>query len=447
MKKKLHQQFAFIVLTTILLTTLLVTIVFYKFFQKEILEELKVYARVLESTGVFVVDEKTEYFWDLENLRISLISADGTVFYDNNADIGELDNHGNRTEIEDALLNGEGYAIRHSDTLEQNTFYYAVCMEDGSILRIAKEDSSIWNIFKSAFPSVAFIAVCILSFGFFLSKRATKGLMQPIQKLAEHLDEYESIYVYEEMLPVVDTIRKQHEDIMKNAKMRQDFTANVSHELKTPLTAISGYAELMEHQMVTEKEIPRFAGEIHRSANRLLTMINDIIRLSELDVMEADTLTFDRVSIYQLAEHCVDMLQVSAEKHKVSLTLEGSPCWIIGNKEMVEETLYNLCDNAIRYNNVNGSVHVIVEPFENMVRLCVRDTGIGISKKHQERIFERFYRVDKSRSKATGGTGLGLAIVKHILVQHGAELTLESEEGKGTSITILFKNALNRDII
>lgn len=438
MKKKLHQQFVFITLTTILLTTLLVTAVFYKFFQIEILEELKVYARVLEGTGAFAVDE---------NIRVTLIDADGTVFFDNNVDIGVLDNHGSRLEIEEALSKGEGYAIRRSDTLEKNTFYYAICMEDGSVLRIAKEDSSIWNAFKNAFPSIVLISICILSFGFFLSKRATENLMEPIQKLAEHLDEYESIYVYEEMIPVVDTIRKQHDDIIKNAKMRQDFTANVSHELKTPLTAISGYAELMEHQMVTEKEIPRFAGEIHRSANRLLTMINDIIRLSELDVMEADTLTFDRVPIYQLAEHCVDMLQVSAEKHKVNLSLEGSPCWIIGNKEMIEEILYNLCDNAIRYNNVNGSVHVMVEPFEHKVRLVVRDTGIGIPKKHQERIFERFYRVDKSRSKATGGTGLGLAIVKHILVQHGAELNLESEEGKGTCITIFFKNDMSRDII
>ena len=265
--------------------------------------------------------------------------------------------------------------------------------------------------------------------------------MKPIEQLAEHLDECESIPVYKEMVPFVHTIQKQHEDIMKNARMRQDFTANVSHELKTPLTAISGYAELMEHHMAAEADIPRFAGEIHKSANRLLLMINDIIRLSELDAMETTSMAFDRVPLYQLAENCVDMLQVSAEKHQVTLTLQGTPCHIAGSREMMEETLYNLCDNAIRYNNAGGSVTVTVKPQGSKVLLSVEDTGIGIPKEHQARVFERFYRVDKSRSKATGGTGLGLAIVKHIVAQHGAELLLESEEGKGTKITILFDNA------
>ena len=295
----------------------------------------------------------------------------------------------------------------------------------------------------NAFPMIVLTAVLIFMLSFLLSSRATKSLIAPIEHLAEHLDEYESIPVYKELSPFVNTIRKQHEDIMKNAKMRQEFTANVSHELKTPLTAISGYAELIEHGMVDSKDISRFAGEIHRSATRLLLMINDIIRLSELDVMETASLDFDRVPLYQLAENCVSMLEVSAKKHQVTLEIKGAPCYIAGNKEMVEETLYNLCDNAIRYNNAGGSVIVKAEPLGDKVRLCVEDTGIGISKEHQERIFERFYRVDKSRSKATGGTGLGLAIVKHIVAQHNAELSLESEKGKGTKITILFANADN----
>ena len=228
---------------------------------------------------------------------------------------------------------------------------------------------------------------------------------------------------------------------MKNAQMRQDFTANVSHELKTPLTSISGYAELIEHHMASAQDVPRFAGEIHRSANRLLSMINDIIRLSELDVMETEDMVFERVPLYVLAESCVDMLQLKAEKHNVTLKLKGTTCYVAGNREMVEEILYNLCDNAIRYNNPGGSVTVTAEPKGEKVMLQVADTGIGISKEHQQRVFERFYRVDKSRSKATGGTGLGLAIVKHMVAQHHAELTLESEEGKGTTITILFEKA------
>lgn len=445
MKKKIQREFITIALATILLTTVLVTAVLYSFFSREIINELKTYTRVLQGTGVFDVEgEISATAYDdlgLDTLRISLIRSDGIVMYDNDVDIGGLDNHGNRPEVADALRKGTGQSIRRSDTLDQNSFYYAVRQENGSVLRVAKESSSIWRVFKSALPIVGVMAAGVLILCWFLSSRATRSLMAPIDELAEHLDEYDDTPIYKEMIPFVNTIRKQHDDIMKNARMRQDFTANVSHELKTPLTAISGYAELIEHNMVASTEIPRFAGEIHRSATRLLTMINDIIKLSELDVTGAASVTFDRVPLYQLAENCVNMLQISAEKHQVSLELKGMPCDIRGNKEMVEETLYNLCDNAIRYNNQDGSVTLTVEPVGDKVRLCVADTGIGISKKHQERVFERFYRVDKSRSKATGGTGLGLAIVKHIVAQHNAELTLESEEGKGTKITILFESA------
>lgn len=447
MKNKIHREFVLVALTTILMTTVLVTAVFYDFFKREIMDELKTYTRVLQSTGVFDVsgDSRDERYdsLGLQQLRVSLISGEGTVLYDNDVDIGGLDNHGSRPEVAEALEKGAGQSIRRSNTLDQSAFYYAVLQADGSVLRVAKEASSIWRIFKSALPMVTLMAVLVFGLCFVLSIYATKTLMAPIDYLASHLNECETVPVYKEMIPFVNTIRKQHEDIMKNAKMRQEFTANVSHELKTPLTAISGYAELIEHDMVTSKEIPRFAGEIHRSAVRMLTMINDIIRLSELDAMETESMTFDSVPLYQLAENCVNMLQVNAEKHQVTLTFQGTPCSIAGNKEMVEETLYNLCDNAIRYNNAGGSVTVTVEPEGDKVRLCVKDTGIGIPKKHQERIFERFYRVDKSRSKATGGTGLGLAIVKHIVAQHKAELLLESEEGKGTKITIIFENAEN----
>lgn len=433
MKSKIHREFVLLAWTSILLTTVFANLVFYNFFKREIMEELKTYARVLQSTGVFELQDPA--------LRVSLIDREGTVLYDNDVDIGGLDNHGGRPEVQEALEKGEGQSIRRSDTLDRSAFYYAVLQDDGTVLRLAKESSSIWRIFMSAFPMIVMTAAFIFLLSFLLSSRSTKSLIAPIENLAEHLNEYESIPVYKELSPFVNTIRKQHEDILKNAQMRQEFTANVSHELKTPLTSISGYAELIEHGMAAPPDVPRFAGEIHRSANRLLLMINDIIRLSELDVMETASLEFDRIPLYQLAENCVDMLDMNARKHQVTLHMKGTPCYIAGNKEMIEETLYNLCDNAIRYNNAGGSVTVTAEPLGEQVRLVVEDTGIGISKEHQERIFERFYRVDKSRSKATGGTGLGLAIVKHIVAQHNAALQLESEEGKGTRITILFANA------
>ena len=441
MKNKIQREFILVALSSILLTTVLVTAVFSGFFRNEILDELRTCARVIQSAGIF--DGQEEVYTDVgaDELRITLIDTDGTVIYDNDVAVGDLDNHGNRPEVELASEQGEGLAVRRSNTLDRDAFYYAVQQEDGTVLRVAKEASSVWDIFRSALPISLALALLILILCILLSARATKSLMAPITQLAEHLDEEETMPVYKEMIPFVNTIRKQHDDIMRNAKMRQDFTANVSHELKTPLTSISGYAELIEHNMVSQTDIPRFAGEIHRSATRLLTTINDIIKLSELDVMETTTLVLDRLPLYQMAENCVDMLQVNAEKHQVTLKLEGEPAYIMGNREMVDEVLYNLCDNAIRYNNINGSVVVRVKPEEEKVRLCVEDTGIGIPEKHQSRVFERFYRVDKSRSKATGGTGLGLAIVKHIVAQHEAEMKLESEPGKGTRITILFENA------
>ena len=441
MKNKIQREFILVALSSILLTTVLVTAVFSGFFRNEILDELRTCARVIQSAGIF--DGQEEVYTDVgaDELRITLIDTDGTVIYDNDVAVGDLDNHGNRPEVELASEQGEGLAVRRSNTLDRDAFYYAVQQEDGTVLRVAKEASSVWDIFRSALPISLALALLILILCILLSARATKSLMAPITQLAEHLDEEETMPVYKEMIPFVNTIRKQHDDIMRNAKMRQDFTANVSHELKTPLTSISGYAELIEHNMVSQTDIPRFAGEIHRSATRLLTTINDIIKLSELDVMETTTLVLDRLPLYQMAENCVDMLQVNAEKHQVTLKLEGESAYIMGNREMVDEVLYNLCDNAIRYNNINGSVVVRVKPEGEKVRLCVEDTGIGIPEKHQSRVFERFYRVDKSRSKATGGTGLGLAIVKHIVAQHEAEMKLESEPGKGTRITILFENA------
>ena len=219
--------------------------------------------------------------------------------------------------------------------------------------------------------------------------------------------------------------------------MRQDFTANVTHELKTPLTSISGYAELIENGMAEEKETRRFAGEIHRNAIRLIRLINDILQLSELDTRETKLET-ERLNLYGLACTCLEMMKIHAEPHGISLYMEGGPAWIEGNRGMIEEVLYNLCSNAIRYNKENGRVDIHVEETPRGALLRVADTGIGIPKKHQEHIFERFYRVDKSRSKERGGTGLGLAIVKHIVAEHHAKICLESEEGTGTAITIVF---------
>ena len=270
-----------------------------------------------------------------------------------------------------------------------------------------------------------------------LHESVMKVRMVPIEELAKNLEGPGMYHVYEELEPYVTTIRAQHEDIIRNANMRQEFTANVSHELKTPLTSISGYSELIENGIATGDDVQRFAREIHKSSNRLLTLINDIIRLSELDVTTEDIM--EELDICDMAANCVEMLQMSAEKHQVQLSFSGEQQMVTANRQMMDELIYNLCDNAIRYNNPGGRVDVSVYREVERVVLEVKDNGIGIPEKDQERIFERFYRVDKSRSKSTGGTGLGLAIVKHIIALHdNVKLELRSKLGEGTTIYVYF---------
>ena len=430
----------FISAVGILLTFCLSTVIFYELFKSEVVDELKTYADVIKETQSYDQILQGEYDPDVDDLRITMIKKDGKVFYDSFADAKKMENHANRQEVRQALKHGNGKAIRTSDTLDKNTFYYAVRLDDGNILRVAKESRSIWSVFIKVTPAILILIFVILAISKMLSDVLTKSLLLPIEQMSENLDHLEDITTYKELMPFINTIQEQHKNILMNAKMRQEFTANVSHELKTPLTAISGYSELIQNGMTNEEETIRFAGEIHKSAKRLLTLINDTIRLSQLDTSEQKVI-YEAIDLYKIVEDCVNMLKFSAENHGITISIHGTNAYLEGNKEMLEEVVYNLCDNAIRYNNEGGKVDVTVKPVKGKIYLCVEDNGIGISKEHQERIFERFYRVDKSRSKSTGGTGLGLAIVKHIIQQHGAHMELTSEKGKGTKIEIEFSKS------
>ena len=440
MKKKINLQFMFISAVGILLTFCLSTVIFYELFKSEVVDELKTYADVIKETQSYDQILQGEYDPDVDDLRITMIKKDGKVFYDSFADVKKMENHANRQEVRQALKHGNGKAIRTSDTMDKSTFYYAVRLDDGNILRVAKESRSIWSVFIKVTPAILILILVIFAISKMLSDVLTKSLLLPIEEMSENLDHLEDITTYKELMPFINTIQEQHKNILMNAKMRQEFTANVSHELKTPLTAISGYSELIQNGMTNEEETIRFTGEIHKSAKRLLTLINDTIRLSQLDTSEQKVI-YEAIDLYKIAEDCVNMLKFSAESHGITISIHGTNAYLEGNKEMLEEVVYNLCDNAIRYNNEGGKVDVTVKPVKGKIYLCVEDNGIGISKEHQERIFERFYRVDKSRSKSTGGTGLGLAIVKHIIQQHGAHMELTSEKGKGTKIEIEFSKS------
>lgn len=441
MAGQLNRRFIMITLTAILCTVVLSAFVYYQLFKREVFTALKTDAQIVQplDTTEIIADMKKLESQDIDNIRITVISKDGDVVYDNNANIGEMENHSSRPEFKEAEKKGEGQAVRTSHTLGKNTFYYAVRLDHGYVLRTAKEAGSLYSLFSSVFPAIALISVVMSGLCILLSHIMTKNAVRPIRELAGNLEQNQMTGTYEELIPFIEKIRRQHDDLLKSVNIRQEFTANVSHELKTPLTAIAGYAGLIENHMVSEEESEHFAHEIDKNAKRLLTLINDIIRLSELDQGQLNE-EFQRENLREIGENAVEMLKFSAEEHDIAIAFHGNKnLYISGNRQMLEEVAYNLCENAIRYNHPQGTVDVTVKEEENQAILEVKDTGIGISKKDQKRVFERFYRVDKSRSKQTGGTGLGLAIVKHIVALHpGAEIRLESELQQGTTIQVRF---------
>lgn len=438
MKRKINIQFMAVSAFAVIITAITSMLLFYSIFKNQVFDDIKAYAHVIQPLDqVFWEKPENQKRLDQDGLRITLVGKSGKVIYDSTADASSMENHKNRPEIKEAMEKGEGTAVRWSATSSLHTLYYAEELDNGQILRIGKDSENIFRIMLNTISIVLILSVLVVLLCVFLSHILTKRLLAPIEKLATNLDGVNQDNIYDEIKPFIQTIKEQHINILNSAKMRQEFTANVSHELKTPLTAISGYAELIGSGMADEKDTKRFAEEIHHSSDRLLTLINDIIKLSELDCEDLE-FDFEQVDIYNVAQGCLDMIDVQAAKQDVTLKLEGEHCIVVANHNLMDELLYNLCSNAVRYNNRGGSVTVTVKPVNGRVLLSVKDTGIGIPKEHQERVFERFYRVDKSRSKQSGGTGLGLAIVKHIVAQHNAEMTLESEPGKGTEIKILF---------
>ena len=440
MKKKINIRFIMIAALAIVVTALSAMLVYYNILKEQVFGDLKAYAHVIELLNIDDLAagiEKDPYNPIDDDLRITLIGTDGEVLYESLLNKDEMDNHYKRPEIIEAREKGEGEAVRYSTTSGTHTFYYAERLQNGNVLRIGRDSVSVNRIMVNTLVIVLVIALCILFVCMGISHYLTKKLVEPIEKLATNIMLVDENNVYEEIRPFVNTIKEQHVNIINNAQLRQEFTANVSHELKTPLTAISGYAELIGNGMTGKEDTIRFSNEIHSNANRLLSLINDIIKLSELD--EADhQMEMERIDLYKLAENCVQMMQVTAEKQGIRLTLQGESTMAMANKRLMDEVFYNLCSNAIRYNKPGGSVTVTVGTKDERPFLSVADTGIGIPKECQERVFERFYRVDKSRSKSTGGTGLGLAIVKHIVAQHNAALHLDSELDEGTTIEIVF---------
>ena len=368
--------------------------------------------------------------------RITWIDKDGNVLFESDPSVSSS-NQIDYPEVQDALKDGEGEVIRESESSGESAMYYALRCSDGTVLRLSRPLVAVQYALIAVSP-VLWVLVLVLLISVVLSFRAAKQIVRPINDLdLDHPD----AKTYPELASLIGKIQEQkltiQEEVAQRENLRREFSANVSHELKTPLTSISGFAELMAQGTVEGDKVQEFSRDIYKESQRLIALIDDIIKLSRLDE-EAVGPEREWVDLRELASGVLDGLRPSAEKQNVSLRVTGTASEVYGVYQLLSEMVYNLCDNAIKYNRPGGSVEVKLSDEAEGVLLSVSDTGIGIPMEHQKRVFERFYRVDKSHSKEIGGTGLGLSIVKHGAQFHGASLTLSSEPGKGTCISLLF---------
>lgn len=441
MKRKLLFRMFFIGLFGVLLAAVSACTIYYHTlstqFRQDIAHMAGVYANVYEASG--------ELFQELsansQDYRLTLIQPDGSVLSDSEAS-GTLENHAERPEVRQAIEEGIGFDERISSTLSVKTFYAAVRLPDGSILRVSANTASIYAIFLSSLPWMALALVMLLLLEFLLSENLTGSLVAPITEMGRHMEEIEDYVPYPELRPLAEMLAADRTLRRNQEHFRQEFTANVSHELKTPLTGISGYAEMMAEGMVRQEDIPNFSAQIYREAQRMIQLVQDIIKLSELDTQQmsnAQSLEFSRVDLAEIAERTGSDMAIQARKAFLSLTEDCAPAVILGNEILLRELCENLAENAIRYNRPGGTVTISTGTAGKRAFLQVKDSGIGIPEDALNRVFERFYRVDKSRSKEKGGTGLGLAIVKHIALLHHGEIQMESRINEGTTVTVWFE--------
>lgn len=504
-------------------------------------------AKAMETEGISYLEQLPK-----QSQRITWIDADGTVLFDSYADVSQMENHGEREEVVEALKTGRGESTRYSTTLAEKTENYAIKLSDGTILRLSVTSLSALSIFLSMTQPLALVLVIALILAGFLASKTSKSIVKPLENV--DLKHPEQAEIYDEMAPFLrriavqnkliskqmqDRQRRQrefetitenmqegllvldakgevlscnkgarrllgvdhvpekenvfalnrtegfrrcitaalagnHEEVTMESdsrsyqllanpvtedglvagvvlllfdntekadreKLRREFTANVSHELKTPLTSISGFAEIMKNGMVKAEDVPRFAHNIYDEAQRLISMVQGIIQLSRLDEAQ-ETMEKTEVNVALIAETVAKRLEGQAAQRNIVFHIETESAVLSGVPHVLEEMIYNLCDNAIRYNKDNGSVTLKVEKHPDDITVTVADTGIGIPYGEQERVFERFYRVSRSRSKEIDGTGLGLSIVKHGALLHQATVKMESEVDKGTTIRLIFPN-------
>lgn len=413
----------------------------YQYFSSVQEEHLKNQVRLVsngaEQSGMDYFDTM-----EIQGVRITWISPDGSVLFDNESTASKMENHLERPEIKAAIRTGFGESSRYSSTLLEKQFYCAQKLSDGSVVRLSDSQSTVLTLLLGFARPICLIILVILVIAFVVASRVSKKIVEPINSI--DLDDPGSADTYKELHPLLsrlaaqqNQIRRDKNELEKTEQIRQEFTSNVSHEMKTPLHAISGYAELMKNGLVAESDVKPFASKIYDESVRMSHLVEDVIDLSKLDAGIAGQ-DSEQTDLYRIAENAVESLESFGRNNGVEIRLEGEPAMLVGVPQLLHSIVYNLCDNAIKYNHEGGEVLVKVEDSPDSVVLSVKDTGIGISEEHIGRIFERFYRVDKSHSKEVGGTGLGLSIVKHAAAIHNAAVSVESQPGEGTKIEVTF---------
>lgn len=415
----------------------------YNYFEQQIFNELENEATFIED---FILNHQYDEIrnFDTKN-RITLIHKNGEVFFDNKVDIQEMENHFTREEILGALQNKQAKVARFSSTMTEKTLYYAKLLSNQDILRISCNQHSVAVLVLGMSQSLLIMFVIAIIICAIIAKFVSKKIVEPLNKI--NLENPENSNVYQELKPFTHRISEENFEKAQREELRQQFSANVSHELKTPLTSISGFAEILKNGGTDEQTTKDFANTIYEETQRMISLVNDIIKLSKLDEKSISQ-EKEEINLTELSKEVITPLLPVAEKKNVKIDLEAeNQVFINGVRSVIFEMIYNLVENAIKYNKNDGKVIVKVSKIsenpsskkQNVV-LSVSDTGIGIPKNEQERIFERFYRIDKSRSKESGGTGLGLSIVKHGAKYHNAKVTLSSQEGKGSTFTIYFED-------
>ena len=436
MRKKIQRSMVMVLAVTLLLSYIILTLITYNrnldTLEAEVRQEAKYIQAAINISGAEYLEEMDGVDW---TTRVTQIDENGDVLYDTRRDSSTLENHSGRKEVREALAEGEGEDVRMSDTVGQELYYYALLLDDGTVLRASKSMDGLVRTALGNLPVMAGLAAIMLILAYFMAKWQTRRLVKPIYDL--DLEQPLENETYEELTPFLEAMDRQNKEKEAVSNMRKEFSANVSHELKTPLTSISGYAEIMKNGMVRPQDIPLFSERIYKEARRLITLVEDIIKLSKLDE-ESVELEKQDVDLYELTREIISRLSPQASQKNIRMEVTGEPVKYFGIRQILDEMIYNVCENAIKYNNEYGRVSVWVGNTLDGPKITVSDTGIGIPEEHHERIFERFYRVDKSHSKERGGTGLGLSIVKHGALLHGAKVSVESTPGRGTRIEMQF---------